>query len=275
MTTTEPDAGGPGGSTDRPPHDRSVPRSVRATRWEGAGLVLAALFAAAVSAAVFTVWLPHGIERYREFAAAEPCPVRAAEDGPLDCVRTLTFTVRSTEVDKVGRNDDHRVTLHRPPSWTEVVSLGLPRPPMERLRPGHRVAATVWRGDITSISWAGERQRTSEEPFDEPQALAAIGTFAGLLAALWLGFGAVRLLTPHRVEPFVWRGYGMPLFYTMLIVSVLAGALALVLEWPWWLVPALVVPFVAYTAREFYRYRRKAPLLPGAPPGAPPAPPRG
>ncbi|MFF2024913.1 hypothetical protein ACFVW2_24290 [Streptomyces sp. NPDC058171] len=219
-----------------------------------------ALLAALACYAAFAFWLPHDSERYRDFAAAEPCPADTAAPGPEDCLRMLTFTVQDATVKARGKNNRYRATLHRAPAWTETVSFGDPRPLLEGLRPGDRVIGTIWRGQITTVDRGGTRQETSEQPRHNPQLAASFGTLAGLFAALGFGFGAVRLARPHRPEPFVWRGYGKQLFFTVLILCPVTGFLALWLEFPWWLVPAAVVPFVAYTARAFHQYRLRVPV---------------
>ncbi|MFE9660177.1 hypothetical protein [Streptomyces sp. NPDC005955] len=269
MTATR--AGAVGGA-DRPPSgpdpDRfarsarsSAGRSPGRTRLLGALLVAGGLAAALACYAAFALWLPSDDARYRDFTAAEPCPGAAAARGSQDCLRTLARTVTDTEVTTQGKGSVYEATLRGDGrSGSEVVAFGDPGPLLERLRPGDRVTATVWRGDVIALDRDGVRQGTSVEPRDELQMTAAIGTFAGLLAALGLWFGAVRLARPDRPEPFVWRGYGGPLFYTVVVLCAVVGLLTLWWEFPWWLVPAAVVPFVAYTARAFHQYRLRVPV---------------
>ncbi len=222
----------------------------------GASLITASLISALACYAVFAVWLPYDAERYREYMAAEQCPDRAATQRAEDCLRTVSFTVTDTELDG-GRGSRYRATLYAAPFWNHVVPFGDPGPVLEQLRPGERITGTVWRGAIMTIAKGDSRQNTSDAPRDEAQMTAAIGTFAGLLSVLALGFGAVRLARPRDHEPFTWYPYGKWLLITMGIVCTAAGFLTLWPGWPWWLVPTVVVPAMAYVAWQLYRHFRQ------------------
>ncbi|MFM9456400.1 hypothetical protein [Streptomyces europaeiscabiei] len=204
---------------------------------------------------VFAVWLPQDMNRYEEYGAAEPCGADAPAKEWEDCLRTVSFTVDSTR-NTSSRNGGYRAALSGAPLWNRTVEFGGPDPLLERLRPGDRVTGTVWRGDITALSRGGVRQSTSGEPRDEPQMTAAIGTFAGLLAALGFWLGAMRLTRPHDRETFTWAQYGKPLLIALLIACCGVGLPFVWLGLPWWLVPAVVVPLMVYTAGLVHRYRQ-------------------
>ncbi|MGX2995265.1 hypothetical protein JNUCC64_13370 [Streptomyces sp. JNUCC 64] len=267
-----------GTDPEPPPHpsraDRGTTRAAAraAARWSprrirliGALLVLTALLPALACYFVFAHWLPSDVERYRAHSSAGACPADTTAGAPedADCLRTLTFTVRGVDASVQNRSDSYEATLRRAGTASgdagdTVVTFGDPAPLLQRLRPGDRVSGTVWRGEVTALSRDGVRQATSAEPRDDPQVIAALGTLAGLLAALGLGFGTVRLARPARPEPFVWRGYGRPLFFLTLILCAATGFLAFGVGLPWWTVPSATVPAVGYTAWEFHRYRLRS-----------------
>ncbi|MGW7434053.1 hypothetical protein ACWGIN_31525 [Streptomyces sp. NPDC054861] len=140
--------------------------------------------------------------------------------------------------------------------WNGVVAFGDPGPLLKRLRPGDQVTATVWRGDVMTVSDGSVRQSTTEEPRDEPHITGAIGTFLGLLAAAGIGMGSVRMTRPDHHEPFTWRSYGIPLLVTMMMTCAVVELCAVWLGMPLWVVPTVAVPVVACTAWLLYQHRR-------------------
>ncbi|OKI06258.1 hypothetical protein A6A06_37545 [Streptomyces sp. CB02923] len=208
----------------------------------------------------FSVWLPTDVRRYQDHVAAAPCPAHTTARQWEDCLREVRFTVDATEVHG-GRNSRFKATLSGAPVGNGVLSFGDSGPLLELLRPGDQVTGTVWRGNVMALSREGVRQQSSDEPRDEPQMTAALGTFAGLLAALMLGSGSVRLVRPRSREIYGWRPYGRPLLIAMTITCLAVGFPALLLGAPWWIVPSLAVPVVACTAWLLYRHRRPAPAL--------------
>ncbi|MFH8347574.1 hypothetical protein [Streptomyces sp. NPDC018045] len=219
-----------------------------------------ALASALACSLVFATWLPRDIKDYRDYTTAAPCPAHTRAKAVEHCLRTVSFTVENTEV-RGGRNGSYKATLSGAPVGNGVAVFGDSEPVLETLRPGDRITGTVWRGLVMTISKAGARQSTSYAPRDEPQMTAALGTFLGLLAVMGLVFGAVRLAGPRNPQPFTWRPYGMPVFIATAVTCIAVGFPALLLGLPWWLVPALSVPAVAYTAWAFCRYRRQKTIV--------------
>ncbi|MFF2846711.1 hypothetical protein ACFVT5_10295 [Streptomyces sp. NPDC058001] len=204
---------------------------------------------------MFAVWLPADSREYRQYGGAESCAERLPVEAWEDCLRTVSFTVDKTVVKDGGRNPVFEATVSGAPFWNGVVRFGDPGPLLTTLRPGDKVTGTVWRGDITVLSKGDLRQSSSDEPRDEPQMTAAIGTFAGLLAALGVGMGAVRTARPGGYEPFTWRSYGKPLLITIGITCVGVGLPAVWIGIPWEAVPTVAVLIVATVAWQLYRHR--------------------
>ncbi|KUJ39292.1 MULTISPECIES: hypothetical protein [Streptomyces] len=258
MTTTR--ANTPHG-TDGPPlppprTGRTAHRSPGRARLTGIALIALAAISALSCYVTFAAWLPADIKHYRDYVAARPCPAHPRPEVAHDCLRTVSFTVENTEV-RGGRNGSYKATLSGAPAGNGEAVFGDPDPVLETLEPGDRITGTVWRGRVMTISKAGAEQTTSDAPRDEPQMTAALGTFLGLLAAMTLLFGTVRLTSPRSHAPFTWRPYGRPLFIAMAITCAAVGFLTLLLGLPWWLVPAVSAPAVGYTGWAFYRYRRQ------------------
>ncbi|MFD3502557.1 hypothetical protein ACFWWT_27810 [Streptomyces sp. NPDC058676] len=249
-------AHGPAGPPMSPQDaDQPARRSPGRPRLVGAALIMVSLITALGCYLVFTAWLPADTKRYQDYLAAEPCDGRATAEAWEDCLRTVSFTVESTEV-KRSRSGGYRAALSGTPFWNGAVAFGGPGPLLERLRPTDQVTGTVWRGDVMTVSKGGVRQSTSEEPRNEPQMTVAIGTFLGLLAVMGFGFGAVRMARPLGHEPFTWRLYGKPLLITMMITCAAVGLPAVWLGIPAWVVPSVAVPVVACTARLLQQHRR-------------------
>jgi hypothetical protein len=222
----------------------------------GVLLVVLSLVPAVGGFLVLTSWLPSDIKRYREYTAAEPCPAGTVAAAGEDCVRTYAFTVEKTEIDSDGRSTSYTATLTMGPSWRSTVDFVGPDPVLEVLEPGDRVSGTVWRRQIMTLSKGGLRQDTAEAPRDDPQMIVAMGTFLGLLAALGLVFGAVRVVRPRDFAPFGWRPYGKILVIVSGAGCVVVGLPAVWLGWPSWIVPAVVLAAVGVTAWQLYLYYR-------------------
>ncbi|MEU1183528.1 hypothetical protein ABZ464_39010 [Streptomyces sp. NPDC005820] len=229
------------------------------TRLRGALLLTLSPIPAVAAYFIFTLWLPHDMARYRDYVRAEPCAAGTSPREHEDCLREATFTVDRTKIKDGGRNSTYEATLSGAPYWNGVLSFGDPTPLLSRLEPGDQVTGTVWRGDIMALSRDGVRQKSADEPRDEPQMPAALGTFAALLAALTLAIGTARLTQPHPPHPLPWRGFGKPLLITLSIACPVLGLLGAWWNIPWWLLPTVLVPLMSYTAWEVERYPRRRP----------------
>lgn len=225
---------------------------IRPGRVAGALLVVLSLIPALISGFLFAVALPDDSRRYADYAAAEPCG-----DGTDDCLRTLPLTVDHTVVKK-GRNGKFEATLSGTASRKAVVRFGDPGPLLARLEPGDQVTATVWRGAVMTVAKGDLRQSSADEPRDDAQMTAGLGTFTGLVAALGLGFATAWLAGFGGREPWTWRSLGMPLLIGAAITTLAVALTAFLIGLPWWVVPGVSVPFVAYAARQLHRYRRRS-----------------
>ncbi|MFJ9615331.1 hypothetical protein [Streptomyces noursei] len=159
-------------------------------------------------------------------------------------------------VDHGVRNSTFEATLSGAPFWNGIVRFRGAEPLLAHLRPGDQISGAVWRGDIVAVSKGGLRQATSREPGYDPQLTAALGTFTGLLAAQGLGFGAARLVRRRGHEPFTWLPYGRALFSVMALTCAAVGVPGWWLGFPWWVIPIVVAPVAALSARWLYRLWR-------------------
>lgn len=226
--------------------------SERWSRFGGAMLILLSLVLAAGCYAAFALWLPRDTERYADYRAAGACSADEAQLGETDCLSTWRFAVVKTVNKSAGRSSEYSATLTSRGSWQGTVSFGDPGPLLEQLKPGDRVAATVWRRDIVVLSKDGVKQNTSDAPRDELQMTAALGVLAGLIAAQAFLFGAVRLVRPLDNEPFTWRPYGAWVFGTSIAACFGVGLTAVWEGIRWTIVPPVVVAVVVCVAAAMY-----------------------
>ncbi|MFJ9417701.1 hypothetical protein ACIRPT_26535 [Streptomyces sp. NPDC101227] len=226
---------------DGPPPPPRVGRN----RLVGAALTILSLAAALTCSFVFTTWLPTDRTLYREYRAAEACPARKVIPRHEDCLRKVTFTVEDTR----NTSKNMRATLLGPEPFPRmVVPFGDSEPVLSGLRRGDRVAGTVWRGVVVVVAEGDGRQDSADAPRDEPQMTAAIGTFAGLLAALALMFGAMRLARPRDPGLFTWLPYGK---WLLIVTGATCAVVGLSTVWtglPWLLVPTVCGAIVTGTA---------------------------
>lgn len=226
------------------------------TRTGGALLAAAALVPAAAAWYAFAVRMPDDTERSRAYTAAAACPAESPGTAVEECVRTVPFTVSGT----VLRQKDHLATLDGTPSWSGTVRFGNPGPLLEDLKSGDRVDGTVWRGQVMRLERAGVAQASVDEPREEAQLIAGLGTAAALLAVLAAVLGA--LLFAGRPTTFA---LARSLFLWTLFSCVMPAVLAFWAGLPWWAVPAAAVP-IALLAAEAVR-RRNTGKAPGEPQG--------
>ncbi|NEA53283.1 hypothetical protein G3I60_03640 [Streptomyces sp. SID13666] len=226
------------------------PRGAGRNRLVGAALIVLSLVTALTCAFVFTSWLPTDGALYREYRAAEVCSVRTVIPASEDCLRELSFTVEGTH--KTAKN--MRATLLGPrPFGRVVVPFSDSGPTLSGLQKGDRVTATVWRGVVVMVAEGDARQHSADAPRDEPQMTAAVGTFAGLLAALAFMFGAMHLVRPRDPGLFTWRPYGKWLLIVTGATCVVVGLGTVWTGLPWLLVPTVCGVVVAGTAWLLHR----------------------
>ncbi|MFB6782899.1 hypothetical protein ACFCX0_37520 [Streptomyces sp. NPDC056352] len=219
-------------------------------RLAGAALIVLSLAAALTCYFVFTTWLPTDRTLYREYKAAEACPARTVIPRSEDCLRKVTFTVEGTR-----KTPKHmRANLLGPEPFPRmVVPFGDPGPVLSGLQRGDRVTGTVWRGVVVVVAEGDVRQNSADAPRDEPQMTAAVGTFAGLLAALALMFGAMHLVRPRDPGLFTWRPYGK---WLLIVTAATCAVVGLSTVWTglsWLLVPTVCGAVVAGTAWFLHR----------------------
>ncbi|WP_371797022.1 hypothetical protein [Streptomyces sp. NBC_01718] len=228
-------------------------RSPGRARIMGVLLILLSLIPAVLCYVAFASWLPSDREHYREYRAAEPCPAHATAQLKSDCLSTRRFTVMKTVI-KTGKTSTYEAILKDGDSWRGVVDFGDPGPLLDRLQPGDRVTATVWRRDIVVLSKDAIRQNSSDAPRDELQMNAAFGMLAALVAAQAFTFGAVRLVRPRDHKPFTWNPYGKQLLIAGVATCFGMGLPAVWIGVPWWTVPTVGVP-VAVCAAGLLHHR--------------------
>ncbi|MET8540928.1 hypothetical protein ABZW03_09765 [Kitasatospora sp. NPDC004799] len=232
------------------------------TRVGGALLAAAALAPATAAWYLFTDKVPHDAGRYRAYTAAAVCPAGDPRAVGTECVRTAPFTVSDTVVRDQVRNSQFRATLTAP-RWTGKVLFGDPGPLLEELKPGDQVDGTVWRGRIVRLERAGVAQATADEPRDEMQFTAAMGTFTALVAVL-AGLLGARLFTGRPGT----LALGRPIFLWTLLACGAPAVLAFTAGLPWWTVPIAAVPaslLAAEGVRRRYLRRSTGGTTPGGP----------
>ncbi|MFE7712350.1 hypothetical protein ACFU6I_42905 [Streptomyces sp. NPDC057486] len=230
--------------------DGPPPPRAGGNRLVGAALIVLSLIAALSCHSILTTWLPADRALYREYKAAETCPTRRVIPRAEDCLREVTFTVEGARKHPKGM----RATLLGPEPFPRmVVPFGDRGPVLSGLERGDRVTGTVWRGVVVVIAEGDVRQNSADAPRDEPQMTAAFGTFAGLLAALALMFGAVRLVRPRDPGFFTWQPYGK---WLLIVTGASCAVVGLSTVWtglPWLLVPTVCGTVVAITAWFLHR----------------------
>ncbi|MEV7205804.1 MULTISPECIES: hypothetical protein [unclassified Streptomyces] len=230
------------------------PQDRRRARRTGVLLILLSLASAVACCLVFARWLPSDGERYQDYRAAESCSSGELSRADTDCLSTWHLTVEKTVNRTAGKESVHDAILTYRNSWRGTVHFNGSGPLLERLRPGDRVTATAWRGEIMVLAEDGVRQDTLEAPRDELQMNAAVGVLAGLVAAQCLVFGTVRLVRPQAHEPLTWEPYGRRLLFSVIGVCFAVGLSAVWARVPWWTVPLVAVPS-AMGAALWFRVR--------------------
>ncbi|MEV6975039.1 hypothetical protein [Kitasatospora sp. NPDC093806] len=227
----------------------------------GALWITAAVLLTALCYLLLAVLLPGDIERRRDYTAATACPTATAEQTVEDCLRTVPFTVEKTVLTG-GKQDGYQARLQGSPFWNGTLRFGDAGPLLDKLTPGEPVTGLVWRGAVMRLERDGVRQSSVDEPRDEAQITAGVGTLAGLLAALALYLGALYLGAaqptgrPGGTSP-TWRSFGKPMALTVLLACAVTALPAFWLDLPWWTVPAVAVPLSALVGRLLHRAARQ------------------
>ncbi|MEV0786246.1 hypothetical protein AB0I52_25470 [Streptomyces sp. NPDC050423] len=236
---------------DVPPPPRS---RIGGTLLTGGALLVLSVLAALTCYSAFTSWLPDSRGRLHEYRTAETCPARTVIPRSEDCLRKLAFTVEST------RNTPKHIeaTLLGPDPYPRTaISFGDSGPVLSELEPKDRITGTVWRGHVVEIAKGDSRQVSADAPRDEPQMIVAAGTFAGLMAALTLMFGGVRLVRPRHLGFLTWSPYGKWLLTVTGVSCAVVGLLTVWTGLPWLIVPTVCGTVVALTAWFLHQDLRK------------------
>ncbi|MET8980890.1 hypothetical protein ABZX85_35340 [Streptomyces sp. NPDC004539] len=234
--------------------------SAARTRAGGALLVLLAAVPAVAAYVVFATWIPGSTERYDAYQAAEVCDTeRSAPAASIreDCLRTVT--VRVDEITRKKRSGTRlTVTTVSAPYWTYGTSFGSRGSLTGELNQGDEITATAWRGDLMDLVRGKDRQNTTDEPRDEPQPQAALGTFGAVLAALLLTLGALHVVRPRRHSRR--RVYTSRLTVAVGVISAVVGISGAGTDLPWRLAPPLILLLwapVAYLILNWHRETRQ------------------
>ncbi|MFI8255011.1 hypothetical protein [Streptomyces filamentosus] len=237
-------------------------------RLVGLPLLALSLFMATGSALALADWLPSDLERYRSYTAATPCPADTTPRRADDCLRQVPYTVERAGRESAGKSQTYRAALGNGPFGNGEVDLGNPDTLAGWLSPGDRVTATVWRGEVLAVAAHDRRQTTENEPRDEPQMPAALGTAAALLAILSLLYGGV-LLTGLGYGRITWKRHVWPLTAGLFTGSLVIGFMTAWLGVPWQIVPLVIVLGTAGALRLFLRRVEPAAPRSHRAPGAP------
>ncbi|QNP75148.1 hypothetical protein IAG44_40930 [Streptomyces roseirectus] len=215
-------------------------RGTAGTRTWGAVLVLLAALPAVATYVVFALWIPSDIDRYDDYKAARACGTAPPVEWSEDCVRTVRMTVDRRELTR-RQSGELTATTVDAPSRTYETSFGSRTPVLKYLDKGDEFTGTVWRGDLMTIAKGDDRQVTTDEPRNEYQMPAGLGTFTALLSALLLAHGVLRLARPRtHTRSFLGPPNTKRLVISVGIVCFVVGLICVWTGVPWWLVPLLI-----------------------------------
>ncbi|MFF9012998.1 hypothetical protein ACF09C_08480 [Streptomyces sp. NPDC014870] len=174
--------------TPGPRHGK--PYSTRRRRAQDVLVGLAGLVALLTGSALLVAWLPQALAEERAFLSASACRGTPAED----CLHSAWFTIESVHVQR-GKQPGGWVRLsgQSEEGAGRVQFSGLGEF-LEGVRPGDRVAGTIWRGEIVVLSGSVGAQRTASHPVGDP--LFAAGS--GIL--LVMGGGLCTYVSRRRLS---------------------------------------------------------------------------
>ncbi|MFF5933652.1 hypothetical protein [Streptomyces sp. NPDC012508] len=152
---------------------------------------------ALVAGTVLFAWLPHAVAEERAFRAATECRGAAT----TDCLRAGWYTVESVQVHR-GKSPGGWVVVSGPDEAAGEVEFSGVGDFLDQVRPGDRVAGTIWRGRIIVLSNERAAQRTNSHPAGDSQFAAGTGT--ALLLAGGLGVHLSQWSLRHQ-EAAAWR----------------------------------------------------------------------
>ncbi|MFI8520949.1 hypothetical protein ACIGEZ_24465 [Streptomyces sp. NPDC085481] len=156
------------------------PYSTRRRRARDVLVGLAGLIALLAGSALLVAWLPHAVAEERAFRSASVCRGAPAED----CLYAAWFTVDSVDVRR-GKQPGGWVRVSGPEEGAGRVEFSGLGDFLESVRPGDRVAGTIWSGEVVVLSDGAAAQRTLSHPVGDP--LVAAGS--GILLILGGGTG--------------------------------------------------------------------------------------
>lgn len=175
--------------TPGPRHGK--PYSTRHRRGQDVLVGLAGLIALLTGSALLVAWLPQALAEERAFLSASACRGTPTED----CLHSAWFTVDSVHVQR-GRQPGGWIRLSGPVEGAGLVWFSGLGEFLEDVRPGDRVAGTIWQGEIVVLSDGGAgAQRTVSHPVGD--SLFAVGS--GIL--LVMGGGVCTFVSRRRLRP--------------------------------------------------------------------------
>lgn len=143
-----------------------------------------------VAGTVLLVSLPQAVAEERAFRSATECRGAATRD----CLRASWFTVESVQVHR-GKDPGGWVRVSGADKAAGQVTFTGVGDFLDRVRPGERVAGTIWRGEIVVLSDEDAAQRTDSHPAGN--SLFAAGF--GIILVLGGGFGL------HASQWWLWH----------------------------------------------------------------------
>ncbi|MBG0852764.1 hypothetical protein I2W78_13175 [Streptomyces spinoverrucosus] len=238
----------------------SKPYNTRRRRAQHVLVGLAGLVALLAGSALLVAWLPQAVAEERAFLSASACRGTPTED----CLHSAWFTVESVHVQR-GKQPGGWVRLSELPEEgagrVQFSGLGAF---LEGVRPGDRVAGTIWRGEIVVLSDSVGVQRTVSHPVGDPLLAAGSGILLVMGGGLCIYVSRQRLRShepsarPHRTaltaaDACAVAGLGACTFTLMVVLHDRDGTLGALLAL--WIPAAAAV--CAFLNRRHLRHRTR------------------